>query len=137
MSTTRARSRASFTAVSTGPFDAPPAARNTWSAPRPLVSSASACSTAAMPSSVGAAQNAAPACSARVQRSSITSSPTTRTPAATRRRTTSWPTRPRPITHAVSPSWTSPWRTPCMAMAPTVEKAACSAATPGEPGRTC
>ena len=49
MSTTRARSRASFTAVSTGPLDDPPAARNTWSAPRPPVISASACWTASMP----------------------------------------------------------------------------------------
>ena len=35
MSMTRARSLASLTAVSTGPLEDPPAARNTWSAPRP------------------------------------------------------------------------------------------------------
>ena len=35
MSTTRARSRASLAAASTGPLEDPPAARNTWSAPRP------------------------------------------------------------------------------------------------------
>ena len=34
------------------------------------------------------------------------------------------------MTQAVSPSWTSARRTPCMAMAPTVEKAACSGRTP-------
>jgi hypothetical protein len=34
------------------------------------------------------------------------------------------------MTHAVSPSWTSERRTPCIAIAPTVEKAACSGATP-------
>ena len=34
------------------------------------------------------------------------------------------------MTHAVSPSCTSPRRTPCIAMAPTVAKAACSGATP-------
>jgi len=83
-----------------------------------------------MPWSVGAAHSTAPAFSASRHRSSITSSPMTRTPAATSSLTTSWPTRPRPITHAVSPSCTSARRTPCMAIAPTVEKAACSAATP-------
>ncbi len=40
MSTTRARSRASLAAASTGPLDDPPAARSTWSAPRPPVISA-------------------------------------------------------------------------------------------------
>ena len=33
------------------------------------------------------------------------------------------------MTHAVSPSWTSARRTPCMAIAPTVAKAACSGNT--------
>ncbi len=130
MSTTRARSLASRAAVSTGALEDPPAARNTWSAPRPLEISSSEACTAAMPSSVGAAHSTAPACSASRQRSSITSSPTTRTPEATSSRTTSWPIRPRPMTHAVSPSWTSARRTPCMAIAPTVEKAACSGETP-------
>ena len=45
MSTIRARSRASFTAASTGPLVLPPADRNTWSAPRPLVILASSAST--------------------------------------------------------------------------------------------
>ena len=63
------------------------------------------------------------------QRSAFRSRPTTRTPAAISSRTASWPTRPRPMTQAVSPSWTSACRTPCMAMAPTVAKAACSGAT--------
>ena len=45
MSTTRARSLASFTAASTGPLVLPPADRNTWSAPRPLVILASSAST--------------------------------------------------------------------------------------------
>ena len=45
MSTIRARSRASFTAASTGPLLLPPADRNTWSAPRPLVIFASSAST--------------------------------------------------------------------------------------------
>ena len=57
MSTTWARSRASRAAASTGPLDDPPAARNTWSAPRPPDISASACWTASMPSSVGAAHS--------------------------------------------------------------------------------
>ena len=34
------------------------------------------------------------------------------------------------MTQAVSPSWASARRTPCMAIAPTVEKAACSGDTP-------
>ncbi len=50
---------------------------------------------------------------------------------ATSSRTTSCPISPRPMTHAVSPSCTSPRRTPCMAMAPTVAKAACCGTTPG------
>src|SRR5262245_51481042 len=41
---------------------------------------------------------------------------------------------PSPITQAVSPSATSARRTPCMAMAPTVANAACSAATPSGTG---
>ncbi len=45
MSTIRARSLASFTAASTGPLVLPPADRNTWSAPRPLVILASSAST--------------------------------------------------------------------------------------------
>ena len=34
------------------------------------------------------------------------------------------------MTHAVSPSWTSARRTPCIAIEPTVAKAACSGETP-------
>ena len=41
-----------------------------------------------------------------------------------------------PITQAVSPRATSERRTPCMAMAPTVANAACSAATLSAPERT-
>ena len=52
MSTTRARSLASRAAVSTGALEDPPAARNTWSAPRPPVISSSDAWMAAMPSSV-------------------------------------------------------------------------------------
>ena len=38
------------------------------------------------------------------------------------------------MTHAVSPSCTSARRTPCIAIAPTVANAACSAGTPGGTG---
>ena len=128
MSMTRARSRASFTAVSTGPLVWPPAARKMWSAPRPPVIAASPL--ASVSRSSGEPARAAPAFSASRHRASTGSMPTTWTPAATSSRTTSWPMRPRPITTEVSPSWTSPRRTPCMAIAATVANAACSGATP-------
>src|SRR6185437_4565614 len=128
MSTTRARSLASFTAASTGPLVEPPADRNTWSAPRPLVILLSSPSTASRSS--GDPASTAPAFSARRQRSATGSTPIACTPAAISSRTTSCPIRPRPMTAAVSPSCTSARRTPCMAIDATVAKAACSGATP-------
>jgi hypothetical protein len=89
MSTIRARSRASRAATSTGPFDDPPAASRTWSAPSPLLAPSSARSSVAMPASSADEQAIAPAFSAIRHRSSTVSMPKTRTPAATSNRTTS------------------------------------------------
>ena len=87
-------------------------------------------STLATPSGLGGAQARAPAFSASLQRAGIVSRPMTLTPPATSSRTTSCPTSPNPMTQATSPSWVSARRTACMAIAPTVAKAACSGATP-------
>ena len=135
MSTTRPRSRASSAASSTGSLVEPPAARNTASAPWPPVSSASARRPGRAPERSGeSAQTRAQRLGQRAALGSEMSTPTTRTPEASSSCTTSWPISPRPMTTAISPSCSSPWRTPCMAIAPTVVKAAWRGSTPSGTG---